>query len=80
MIISTNHFDKALMVALTSYSGRLDKAGLPHILHPLRVAAKFPGNEPWAVIAPLHDVVEDTFDTYRQITLASVPRIFASGL
>ena len=72
MIISTNQFDKALMVALTSYSGRLDKAGLPYILHPLRVAAKFPGNEPWAVIALLHDVVEDTFDTYCQITLADI--------
>jgi hypothetical protein len=72
MIISANQFDKALMIALTSYSGRLDKSGLPYILHPLRVAAKFPGNEPWAVIALLHDVVEDTFDTYCQITLADI--------
>ena len=73
---TTNQFDKALMVALNAHSGRQDKAGLPNILHPLRIAAKFPGNEAWAVIALLHDVVEDTFDTYRQITLADIQAEF----
>jgi len=77
MTISTaNQFDKALMVSLTACSGRLDRAGLPYILHPLRVAAKFPSNEPWAVIALLHDVVEDTFDTYCQVTLADIQADF----
>jgi hypothetical protein len=81
MIISTtNQFDKALMVSLTAHSGRLDKAGLPCILHPLRIAAKFPGNEAWGVIALLHDVVGDTFDTYGQITLPDIQTEFGEQI
>jgi hypothetical protein len=77
MIIgTTSQFDKALMVSLTAHAGRLDKAGRPYILHPLRVAARFPGNEASAVIALLHDVVEDTFDTYRQIILPDIEAEF----
>jgi hypothetical protein len=76
IIRTTNQFDKALMVSLTAHGGRLDKAGRPYILHPLRVAAKFPGNEAWAVIALLHDVVGDTFDTYGQVTLPDIQAEF----
>jgi hypothetical protein len=76
IIANTNQFDKALLVSLTAYSGRLDRAGRPYILHPLRIAGKFPDNEDWAVIALLHDVVEDTFDTYCQITLPDIQAEF----
>jgi (p)ppGpp synthase/HD superfamily hydrolase len=68
------------MVALTAYNRRLDKTGLPSILHPLRIAARFPDNEPWAVIALLHGVVEDTLDTYHQITLPDIEAQFGENI
>jgi (p)ppGpp synthase/HD superfamily hydrolase len=69
IIVKIGQFDKALMFSLNAYNGRLDKAEMPCILHPLRIAAEFAGRETWAAIALLHDVVEDTLDTDRQITL-----------
>jgi (p)ppGpp synthase/HD superfamily hydrolase len=77
---NTNQFDKALMVSVNAYNRRLDKAGVPYVLHPLRIAAKFPDNEPWAVIARLHDVVEDTLDNNRQITLPDIEEEFGENI
>ena len=54
----------ALRLAVGAHAGQLDKAGQPYILHPLRVSmriARITGyDEPAAVVALLHDVLEDT--------------------
>ncbi len=52
----------ARQVATTEHEGQLDKAGLPYISHPARVAARVAtayGPE-FVAVAWLHDVIEDT--------------------
>ncbi|MDB4990338.1 MAG: pyrophosphokinae [Myxococcaceae bacterium] len=51
--------ERAISIAATAHTGQLDKAGLPYILHPLRMMLKMKGNEE-RIAAVLHDVVEDT--------------------
>jgi len=49
----------ALHRALKAYGGKVDKAGKPYILHPLRLAARL--DDPIAqCVALLHDVIEDS--------------------
>lgn len=49
----------ALAVSLEAYRGKVDKAGQPYILHPLRLMARFadPAEQACAL---LHDVLEDS--------------------
>lgn len=54
-----NIFEEAIRVAANSHAGQFDKAGMPYILHPLRVASAC-NTESEKVIAVLHDVIEDT--------------------
>lgn len=56
------------MIATHAHDGQFDKAGMPYILHPLRVseAVRHLG-EKFQVVAVLHDVVEDTDITLEQI-------------
>lgn len=61
--------EAAIQLAVEMHSGQVDRAGLPYILHPLRVMFASPPDETSRVIAVLHDVVEDTpitFDDLRQ--------------
>jgi (p)ppGpp synthase/HD superfamily hydrolase len=50
----------ALQIAKDAHSGQLDRAGNPYILHPMHLMAQFSHDEELAIIAVLHDVVEDT--------------------
>jgi (p)ppGpp synthase/HD superfamily hydrolase len=60
--------EKALSLAIRAHENQVDKAQVPYILHPLRVAMKFTGSlDPGKgfqgvpfIVAILHDVVEDT--------------------
>ncbi len=52
----------ALHRALKAYGGKVDKAGKPYILHPLRLAARLDDQISQAV-ALLHDVIEDSDTT-----------------
>lgn len=61
--------ETAIEVALLAHKGQKDKAGMPYILHPLRVAQSLTYDEDLAMIAVLHDVVEDT-----HIDLAALER------
>jgi (p)ppGpp synthase/HD superfamily hydrolase len=65
--------DKAIAMALKAHEGKLDLAGRPYILHPLRVAMKFAGSEDLFSAAVLHDVVEDSSVTFAQISKAFNP-------
>jgi (p)ppGpp synthase/HD superfamily hydrolase len=53
----------AVITAAAAHAGQTDKAGLPYILHPLRMvlrACDGVKHPDVAVVAALHDVVEDT--------------------
>lgn len=55
---------ESIHLANIAHAGQKDRAGLPYILHPLRVmlaiVKKYPKDEEAAIAAILHDVVEDT--------------------
>lgn len=58
----THGLDKAIAIAAKAHEGQKDKAGAPYILHPLRLMAKALERGlgmDVAVIAVLHDVLED---------------------
>lgn len=54
--------ERAIEIAAEAHAGQTDKAGSPYISHSLRVALGFirGGDEDRAVIAVLHDVIEDS--------------------
>ena len=54
--------ERAIEIAALAHAGQWDKTGAPYIAHPMRLIARFlrEGNEKCAIIAALHDVVEDS--------------------
>jgi (p)ppGpp synthase/HD superfamily hydrolase len=52
-------FQEAILLATEAHYDQYDKAGMPYILHPLRVASVM-NTEEEKIVAVLHDVVEDT--------------------
>lgn len=64
--------EDALELALKAHRGQVDKAGMPYILHPLRLMLKMTTDEA-RIVALLHDIVEDspyTLDDLRQMGYA----------
>lgn len=59
-------YEKAIRIAAEAHHGQFDKAGMPYILHPLRVAETLT-TESERIVGVLHDVVEDTDVTARTI-------------
>lgn len=59
-------------VAVGAHAGQQDKAGLPYITHPARIAARASTFEE-RVLAWLHDVVEDTDVTLKDLATAGFP-------
>ncbi|MER9471112.1 GTP pyrophosphokinase [Mesorhizobium sp. M0520] len=51
--------DQAIKIAVDAHEGQTDKAGLPYILHPLRVMLA-QSDDTHRIVAVLHDVVEDS--------------------
>ncbi len=51
--------EKAIRIAVEAHAGQLDRAGMPYILHPLRVMLSGRTEEEM-ICGVLHDVVEDT--------------------
>jgi (p)ppGpp synthase/HD superfamily hydrolase len=51
--------ERAIAIAAKAHAGKVDKAGAPYILHPLRVMLKMETYEE-RMAAVLHDVVEDS--------------------
>jgi (p)ppGpp synthase/HD superfamily hydrolase len=51
---------RAQALATRAHEGQVDKAGLPYIGHPARVAARLVGDDEGQAVAWMHDVVEDT--------------------
>lgn len=68
--------ETAERLATTAHAGQTDKAGLPYIEHPRRVAARtaVTSTDPDAVaVAWLHDVVEDTSVTLDELRETGFP-------
>jgi (p)ppGpp synthase/HD superfamily hydrolase len=64
--------EKALHRALTSYAGKVDRAGKPYILHPLRLMARL--NDPIGqCVALLQAVIEDSRVTAADLHLDGFP-------
>ena len=64
--------EAARLLATQAHSGQTDKAGLPYITHPMRVAGRLDTPEA-QVVGWLHDTVEDT-----SLTLAEIEAQFGS--
>ncbi len=58
--------EKAIAIAVQAHAGQTDKAGMPYILHPLRVMMKMTSVTEM-IVAVLHDVVEDSEWTIEQL-------------
>lgn len=62
--------DRAISVAVDAHLGQFDKLGEAYIAHPMRLMARFLAakNERLAIVAALHDVVEDSGWTFEQLS------------
>jgi len=59
---------KVLVLATNAHAGQFDKGGKPYILHPLAVMSLLGSDdEELQCIALLHDVIEDTKTTWRDL-------------
>jgi len=71
----------ALSLAVTAHDGQVDKAGLPYVLHPIRVGMSLRAYGLDAVVAGyLHDVIEDTDLTPFDLRVAGVSSAAASAI
>lgn len=62
--------NKAMMVAYNAHHGQVDKCGIPYIFHPIHLAEQM-DDEISCTVALLHDVVEDT-----EITIKDLAKLF----
>jgi (p)ppGpp synthase/HD superfamily hydrolase len=68
---------KVLVLATNAHAGQFDKGGKPYILHPLAVMSLLNSDdEELQCIALLHDVIEDTKTTWKDLEeIGCNPRI-----
>ena len=69
--------ETARLLATQAHSGQTDKAGLPYITHPMRVAGRLDTPEA-QVVGWLHDTVEDTAVTLSEIEARFGPETAAA--
>jgi (p)ppGpp synthase/HD superfamily hydrolase len=73
--------DKAIVIATNAHHGQLDKGGKPYILHPLSVMNMLATeDEELMAIGLLHDVVEDTKVTYKDLRDAGMTERVIDGI
>ncbi len=61
--------EDAILLATKAHRGRKDKAGAAYILHPLRVMLRMKTRDE-RIVAVLHDVIEDTKYTLKDLRKA----------
>ena len=71
--------EKAIRLAVDAHSGQLDKAGMPYILHPLRMMVRMQTPEEM-MVAVLHDVVEDTRWTLETLRREGFSEVVIEGV
>lgn len=72
MVLDDSTVANALKIATKAHKGQIDKAGVPYIEHPKKVAS-FVHTPIEKVVALLHDVVEDTDYTFKDLQNEGVP-------
>ena len=65
-MIYTDKTKRAMKLCYKAHNGQVDKSGLPYVHHPLHLAEQM-DDEDSTVVALLHDVVEDTDYTIKDI-------------
>ena len=65
-MINTKLTRKAMIIAYEAHKNQVDKSGVPYIYHTIHVAEQM-DTENECIIALLHDVVEDTNVTFKQL-------------
>ena len=65
-MINTKLTRKAMIIDYEAHKNQVDKSGVPYIYHPIHVAEQM-DTENECIIALLHDVVEDTNVTFKQL-------------
>ena len=65
-MINTKLTRKAMIIAYEAHKNQVDKSGVPYIYRPIHVAEQM-DTENECIIALLHDVVEDTNVTFKQL-------------
>ena len=68
-MIYTAQTKKAIDIIFEKHKNQVDKAGMPYVLHPLHVAEKM-NDEETTIVALLHDIVEDTDMTFKDLAQA----------
>lgn len=71
--------DSAIIVAIMAHAGQTDKAGLPYILHPIRVMMAV-NTIPEKIVAILHDVLEDTEITPEILISRGIPEYLVCAI
>lgn len=71
--------ERAIAIAAQAHEGQVDKAGVPYILHPIRVMLRVTMPEE-RIAAVLHDVVEDTDVTIGQLREKGFPEAVLSAI
>lgn len=64
--------EQAIIIAATAHEGKVDKAGMPYILHPVRVMQKMKTLH-GKMAGVMHDVVEDTWISFEDLRLKGCP-------
>ena len=71
--------EEAILLATEAHRGQVDKAGMPYILHPLRVMFRMTSEEEM-IAAILHDVIEDTPLTFEDLRALGYAEIVLEAL
>lgn len=66
-MIYTEATKKAMKLCFAAHKEQTDKSGLPYVFHPFHLAEQMP-DEDTTIVALLHDVVEDSLYTLRDLT------------
>ena len=65
-MIYTPMTKKALAVCFEAHKSQVDKSGLPYVFHPFHLAEQMK-DEMTTIVALLHDVIEDTSITVKEL-------------
>lgn len=72
-MIYTEMTGRAMRLAYQAHHGQTDKAGIPYIFHPIHVAEQMT-DENATIAALLHDVIEDTPVTMKDLEAEGFPQ------
>jgi len=71
--------ERAIAIAVRAHAGQKDRYGAPYILHPLRLMCQVDSQEE-KIIAVLHDVVEDTEWSFKELAREGFPKQIIKAL